>query len=91
MTTTNKTMQTTTKHPFIVRKQVGRGGARYVVMMRRGKTLSRVSTGNHLTEQSAQEEADGLNISAMVLPYDEDSRPYDVRLAEATAKFRGVK
>lgn len=39
------------------------------------------------TRQSAQVDADALEIGAMVTPAAEDPRPYAVRLAEAAARF----
>ncbi len=47
----------------------------------------RVSVHAYITRESAQAQADDLNIGALVKPYDEDPRPYPVRLAEAREEF----
>lgn len=47
----------------------------------------RVTVHAHLMRSTAELQADQLNISDMVKPYDEDPRPYEVRLAEATEAY----
>lgn len=77
----------TSNHPYQVRKQTsGRSWDTYIVVKNPGGR--RVSTWPHTTRETAQADADDLNIQAMVKPYAEDSRPYEVRLAEATATYR---
>lgn len=51
----------------------------------------RVSVHAHRSREAAQCDADGLNISDMVKDYADDPRPYDERLAEATAAFHEQK
>ena len=43
------------------------------------------------TRESAQADANDLNISDAVQDYDDDPRPYTVRLAEATAAFHAAQ
>lgn len=76
-----------TRHPYAVRKQSsGRTFSEtYIVIHRPSK--GRVTTWAHGTRESAQAEADQLNIGEMVKDYDEDQRPYDVRRAEAEAAY----
>jgi hypothetical protein len=52
------------------------------------KAKDRVTVHAYLTRSGAQLEADGLNIGDMVKPHAEDPRPYEVRRAEAEAKYR---
>ena len=40
------------------------------------------------TREIAQAQADELNITAMVLDYDDDPRPFEVRLAEARETYQ---
>lgn len=72
--------------PFVPRKQVGRGGEKWIVAHKR---KGRVTVHPFLTRQSAQVAADDLNIAERVRPYDEDSRPYDIRRAEARREYYG--
>lgn len=48
----------------------------------------RVSVHAHIARESAQHEADSLNVSAMVKDHADDPRPYAERLAEAEQAFR---
>lgn len=77
-----------TRHPFRVRKQSsGRTFSEtYIVVMNPGGR--RVTVHPHRTRETAQAEADRLNIAELVKDYDQDPRPYDVRLAEAEAAYR---
>lgn len=49
----------------------------------------RVTVQAYLGRDTAQAEADQLNISDMVRPHEEDPRPYEVRRAEAEAAYFG--
>jgi hypothetical protein len=60
---------------------LGRGGDTYIVVRNPGGR--RVTTHPHRTRDGAQAEADRLNVGSLVKDYDEDPRPYEVRLAEA--------
>ena len=73
------------KHPFSVRKMSGRGGVKYVVVLNPGQR--RVSVHAHVTKDTAWIDADQLNIGALVRDHAEDPRPYEIRLAEATAAY----
>lgn len=59
------------------------GGKKYVVV----GDGDRVTVRPHLTADGAQAEANELIIGALVLDYDDDPRPYDVRRAEAEAAW----
>lgn len=77
-----------TRHPYTVRKMTsGRDGSvsYYVYSL---KSHGRVSVHASTIRQSAQIEADKLNIGAMVKNYEDDPRPYDVRYAEAEIAYR---
>ena len=43
------------------------------------------------TRESAQQDADSLNITNAVRDHADDPRPFAIRLAEATAAFREVQ
>ncbi len=76
------------KPRFTVRKQTSgySGTVRYYVYDTVAK--GRVSVHADLMRDTAQYSADNLNISDMVLPHAEDQREYEVRLAEATEKYK---
>lgn len=84
---------TTTTHPFRVRQMTsGRTGiTKYIVVKLSGGVAHRVSVHAHISRDSAQYEADDLNIAEMVLPYDEDPRPYAIRQAEAAATYESAR
>ncbi len=77
----------TRKHRFTVRKMVNgyNGVAKYYAYDL--KTKGRVTVHAHLMRDTAQMEADRLNIADMVKPHAEDPRPYEVREAEATDAY----
>lgn len=77
------------RHPFAVRQvRSGYTGERkYIVVKNPGG--HRVTVHAHVTRESAQADADQLNIGAMVRDYADDQRPYEVRRAEAEAAYRG--
>lgn len=77
--------------PFRVRRQSSGYASSekfIVVMLRPGQPASRVTTWPHVTRESAQAEADRLNIGHMVKDYADDPRPYVERRAEAEAAYR---
>jgi hypothetical protein len=86
-------MTTTQKAPklrFTVRQQrSGYNGycTYYVYDLKR---QGRVTVHAHSVPEAAKADARNLNISEMVAPHAEDPRPYDVRLAEATAKYDSI-
>lgn len=47
----------------------------------------RVTVWPHPTREGAQSDADELEIEAMVWDYEDDQRPYAVRITEARARF----
>jgi hypothetical protein len=47
----------------------------------------RVTVNAHSVRESAQADADRLEILGMVADHDRDPRPFDVRLAEAAQRF----
>lgn len=47
----------------------------------------RVTVHAHRTRESAQAEADSLNVTSMIKDYEDDPRPYLERRAEAAAAF----
>jgi hypothetical protein len=77
-------------HRYTVRKQSSgyAYSVGYVVWdtLRRG----RVSVHASLTRESAQHEADNLNIGALVRDYADDPRPYETRRAEAEVTYRNM-
>ncbi len=77
-----------TKHRYTVRKMSSgyTGKVTYYVYDTIGK--GRVTVHAHLMRDTAQMEADSLNISEMVKPHAEDSRSYEIRLEEAKSAFR---
>lgn len=75
-------------HPYAVRKQASGRAASVKFIVVKNPNGGRVSTWPHGTRESAQTEADDLNIAAMVKDHAEDPRPYDVRLAEARATYQ---
>ncbi len=79
------------KPRFTVRKQTSgySGSVRYYVYDTVSK--GRVSVHAEILRDSAQFQADALNISNMVLPHAEDPRDYEVRLAEAAVKYAELK
>jgi hypothetical protein len=79
------------KPRYTVRKMTSgyTGLSKYYVYDLVGK--GRVTVHAHLMRADAQVEADSLNVSDMVKPYDEDPRPYEVRLAEAQAAFDAAR
>lgn len=54
---------------------------------RDGRPAGRVSVHANSSRNGAQAEADALNITSMVRPFDEDPRPYAERRAEAEVTF----
>lgn len=75
-------------HPYVVRKQSsGRTFSETFVVVR-NPGGRRVTTIPHVTRETAQAEADALNIGALVLDHADDPRPYAVRRAEAEAAYR---
>lgn len=81
----------TKKHPYAVRQTTSgyNGVTKYLVVKNPGGR--RVSVHAHVTRQSAQFEADDLNIGALVKPHAEDPRPYEERRAEAAAAYYAEK
>lgn len=77
-----------TKHPYAIRQTTSgyNGVTKFLVVKNPGGR--RVSVHAHITRQSAQAEADDLNIGEMVKPHAEDPRPYAERRAEAEAAYR---
>lgn len=93
--TVNDEPERPTKAEFVyrVRKQTSGYTGRdsyIVVMLRQGQPASRVTVHAHSTRESAQADADDLNIGAMVTPYDEDPRPYAERRADAERRYRDI-
>lgn len=80
---------TTTRCQFNVRKTASgyTGIAKFLVF----NGSKRVTVHAFGTKEAAQASADDLNINAMVKDFDEDPRPYSVRLAEATAAYTKLK
>lgn len=76
------------KHPFQVRQvRSGYTGYKsYIVVKNPGG--HRVSVHAYQTRETAQSNADDLNIGAMVKPHAEDPRPYAERRAEAEKAYR---
>jgi hypothetical protein len=82
-------MTTTYKPRYTVRKQSS-GYAfseTFYVYDLVGKGRVSVHAG---TRETAQAEADSLNVSDLVKKHAEDPRPYDVRRAEAQAKYEAI-
>jgi hypothetical protein len=75
-------------HPFVVRKVSSGYTGRESFIVVKNPGARRVSVHASVTRETAQVEADTLNIGAMVKNYDEDPRPYAERLAEAEAAYR---
>jgi len=78
-----------TRHPYAVRKVRSGYTGRESFVVVRNPGGHRVSVHAHVTRESAQADADTLNISALVKDHAEDPRPYAVRRAEAEAAYRG--
>lgn len=76
------------RHPYAVRKVVSgyTGHDSYIVVKNPGG--KRVSVHAHQTRESAQADADALNVQALVKDYADDPRPYTERRAEAEANYR---
>jgi len=76
------------KFRYTVRKMVNgyTGVARYYVFDL--KSQSRVTVHALLGRDSAQAAADRLNILDICVPADQDSRPFEVRYAEAETRYR---
>lgn len=75
---------------FVVRKQTsGRNGDVKFYVFSKTRN-SRITVHGHLRRESAQHEADSLNIADLILDYELDPRPYEVRLAEAEAAYYGT-
>jgi hypothetical protein len=86
---TEATPMTTTKYrpPYTVRKQASgySGSVRwYVYCIASG---SRVSVHASLMRDTAQAEADRLNVIDLCPDADADPRPFDVRYAEARSRY----
>jgi hypothetical protein len=76
-----------TARRYTVRKQSSsytRSDTYYVYdLVKRG----RVTVNAHRSPESAQSDADRLEVSDMVRDHADDPRPYAVRLADAAARF----
>lgn len=55
------------------------------------KNKGRVSVNASILRESAQAEADALNVSELVPDAATDPRPYEVRRAEAAARYASLK
>lgn len=80
--------ETVTKVRYTVRKQTSgyNGDVRYYVYDTVSK--GRVTAYPVNLRSTAQIHADRLNVADMVRPHAEDPRPYEERLAEATAAYK---
>lgn len=79
------------KHRFTVRKMTSgyTGVVKWYVYDLVGK--GRVTVHAYLGRDSAQAEADGLNIIEMTVPAANDPRPFEVRHAEAAQRYYASK
>lgn len=76
---------------FTVRKQSSGYAAsvRFYVYDTVGK--GRVTVGAHILRDAAEAEAEGLNVTELMTEAARDPRPYDVRRAEAAARYAELK
>lgn len=88
MTTDTATPAVSTRYRVRQQKSGYNGGVTFYVYDLVGK--GRVTVHAHSVRESAQVDADNLNVSDMVRDYDEDPRPYAVRRAEAIATFESA-
>lgn len=73
---------------YTVRKQSSGRAASVGYFVFNTQDEQRVSVHASRRRDSAQHEADQLNIAALVLDHADDPRPYDLRRAEADAAYR---
>lgn len=79
------------KHRFTVRKQSSGYTASVRFYVYDLVSKSRVTVHAHRCRDTAEMEADRLNIQEMVKPHAEDPRPYEARYAEAEAAYKAGK
>lgn len=76
------------RHPFAVRKTTSgyNGSTSYLVVKNPGG--HRVSVHSHIAPETAQSEADDLNVMDLAKSmWTEDGAPFDERMAEAARRF----